>query len=121
MAKKSKKSKALTAEFCASLNFDPMSERDLERIKPPKDLEAWASATRPVFLTLHVGWGLMGMTREAMITKFEADPDAACDFLETLKDAGDFLRARADFLDRCCARFMVAASVVELKLNEGAQ
>ena len=121
MAKKAEKSKALTAEFCASQNFDPMSERDLNRIKPPKDIETWANATRPVFLTLHVGWELMGMTREDMIAKFEADPDAACDFLETLRETGDFLKARADCLDRCWARFMVAASVVELKLNEVVQ
>jgi hypothetical protein len=120
MAKQSKP-KAATAEFCASLNFEPMSAEDLERIKPPRDLADWANANKHVFLSLHIGAKLMGTSKEEMIAKFEADPHAGCDLLEMLGETVDYFRANADFLDTCLARYMVASSVVELRLTGAEQ
>ena len=105
--------KPLTAEFCASLEFDPWVDCQ----KPPTN-EQWIKAINPYLVSARIAWATCQKTKPELVKVIDGlgeDEEVWDEFYKGFKDAQQFFQYFHDLFEKAELRIICAGSVIELR------
>ena len=105
--------KPLTAEFCASLEFEPWVDSQ----QPPTN-EQWIKAINPYLVSARIAWATCQKTKPELVKVIDdlgEDEEVWDEFYRGFKDAQAFFQYFHDLFKVAESRIICAGSVIELR------